>query len=184
MSEGETAPDQPAYSDAELLLADELVREHHHELAQIARDRRRDARFTDTMMTYDVLHEAYLKLQRSDGFRSVRQFLGVASLAMRHVVIDHARRKIAARKAGSEPAAVAEDIIALAGGNAEDVVALGDLLDSLGRANPRWLRVFDARFFGGLTEAEAATLLNVSERTVRRDWNDARAWLSAKLRSA
>lgn len=178
----ENASGETPYSDSEHLLARELVREHHSQLVLIARDRRRDARFVDTMMTYDLLHEAYLRIERSEGFQSVRHFLGVASLAMRHVVIDHARRKAAAKKAGSEPGLAADDIIAGFNAEAEDLAAIGDLLDGLGETNPRWLRVFDARYFGGLTEAETATLLGVTERTVRRDWKDARGWLSEQLR--
>lgn len=178
------APGESPYSETELLLADELVRTHHAQLVQIARDRRRNARFADTMMTYDLLHEAYLRIERSEGFHSIRHFLGVASLAMRHVVIDHARRKVAAKKAGSEVLIDADDIAASFNAEAEDLAAIGSLMDGLSAVNPRWLRVFDARYFGGLTEAETATLLGVSERTVRRDWNEARGWLSQRIRSA
>lgn len=165
------------YSEHDQLLASELVGEFHAELIDIARARRRRARASDTLMTLDVLHEAYLKLDGRTGFRSTAHFLAVASLAMRQVIVDHARSKLADKRQQAEDPGIAGF-----GETPEQMVAIGQLLDELGRHNMRWLRIVDARYFAGLTEAETASVLGISERTVRRDWQDARGWLAKRLR--
>ncbi|MFN4114322.1 MAG: ECF-type sigma factor [Sphingomonadaceae bacterium] len=175
-------PNQPEsseskpYSDQEQLLASALVREFHAELIEIARGRRRRARMSDTMMTLDLVHEAFLKIDGHEGFRSPGHFLAVASLAIRQVIIDHARRKLADKRQRADEPGLPEF-----GETPEQMVAIGQLLDQLGEDNPRWLRVVDARYFAGFTEVETATVLGISERSVRRDWHDARAWLAKRM---
>lgn len=164
------------YTEHDQLLASELVREFHADLIDIARARRRRARASDTLMTLDVLHEAYLKLDGRTGFRSTAHFLAVASLAMRQVIVDHARSKLADKRQEAE-----DPRMAGFGETPEQMVAIGQLLDELGRHNMRWLRIVDARYFAGLTEVETASVLGISERTVRRDWQDARRWLAKRL---
>lgn len=166
----------PIYSEQERLAADDMVQKFHAELMQIARSRRRRAQMSDTMLTLDLLHEAYLKLCNSENFRSPSHFLAVASLAIRQVVIDHARRKLASKRL-----AVDEVDLTEFGETPEQLVAIGDLLEKLGKKNPMWLRVVDARYFAGQTEAEAAAVLGRSERSIRRDWQDARAWIASQL---
>jgi RNA polymerase sigma factor (TIGR02999 family) len=171
---GDALPE--GYSAQDNSLASELVSAFHAELIGIARARRRRTNASDTLMTLDVLHEAFLKLDGKQGFRSPSHFLAVASLAMRQVIVDHARRKLAEKRQK------AEDVrLAGFGESPEQMVAIGQLLDSLGAHNPRWLRIVDARYFAGLTEAETAAVLGISERTVRRDWQDARRWLAKRL---
>ncbi|WP_172449640.1 ECF-type sigma factor [Porphyrobacter sp. HT-58-2] len=165
-----------SYSEQDQFLAAELVNAFHGELIDIARARRRRAKASDTLMTLDVLHEAFLKLDGKQGFRSPGHFLAVASLAMRQVIVDHARRKLAEKRQEAE-----DQRLAGFGETPEQMVAIGQLLGSLGAHNPRWLRIVDARYFAGLTEAETAAVLGISERTVRRDWQDARRWLAKRL---
>lgn len=164
------------YSPQDQLLASELVSAFHGELIAIARARRRRAMASDTLMTLDLLHEAFLKLDGKQGFRSPGHFLAVASLAMRQVIIDHARRKLAGKRQEGEHS----DLEGF-GETPEQMVAIGQLLDDLGAHNPRWLRIVDARYFAGLTEPETAAVLGISERTVRRDWQEARLWLAKRL---
>ena len=128
------------------------------------------------MMTLDLVHEAFLKIDGHDGFRSPGHFLAVASLAIRQVIVDHARRKLADKRQRTDEPGLPEF-----GETPEQMVAIGQLLDQLGIDNPRWLRVVDARYFAGFTEVETATVLGISERSVRRDWQDARAWLARRL---
>jgi RNA polymerase sigma factor (TIGR02999 family) len=167
---------QRAYTEQEQLVADDLVREFHDELMGIARSRRRRAQMSDTMLTMDLLHEAYIKLRGTGEFSSVSHFLAVASLAIRQVIIDHARRKLAAKRSADAVSELAEF-----SETPEQLVAIGALLDQLGEANPNWLRVVDARYFAGLTEAETAAVLGRSERSIRRDWHDAKAWLAKRM---
>ena len=150
----------------------------------LARNRRRRAGFSDTMMTEDVLHESFLKLSGRTVWQSQEHFLRTASLAMRQVVVDHARRKLAEKRGGGRadaPLDDVSDVVAGFGESPEQIVIIDDLLRQMARENPRWLRIVDARYFAGLTEEEAAALLGLSERTVRRDWKAARAWLAERI---
>lgn len=167
--------DQP-YASSDLLMADELVRLHQDTLIEMARSRRRRAGATDTLMTMDLWHEAYLKLQASEGFRSIPHFLAVASIAMRQVIVDNARRKLADKRR-----VPGESVLPEFSESPEQVVAIAQLLERMGALRPRWLRIVDARYFGGLTEEETAALLGLSERTVRRDWVEVRAWLAKEM---
>lgn len=176
MDQTPNSPNPAAYSDTERLVADDLVREFHDDLMQIARARRRRAQMSDTMLTLDLLHEAYFRLRGNEDFRSVSHFLAVASLAIRHVIVDHARRKLAGKRIADQT-----DDLAEFAETPEQLVAIAALLDELGQKHPMWLRVVDARYFAGLTEAETATVLGRSERSIRRDWHDAKAWLAKRL---
>ncbi|MCP5396102.1 MAG: sigma-70 family RNA polymerase sigma factor [Sphingomonadaceae bacterium] len=165
------------YSEREKLVAEQLVRDHHADLLAIARSRRRRSRMTDTLMTHDVLHEAYMKVHGTGGYRSVSHFLAVASLAIRQVIVDHARKKLARKRTTNDDQLFLPEF----GESPDQLVAIAQLLERLGEENPRWLRIVDARYFAGMTEQETALLLGLSDRTVRRDWTSARAWLSDKL---
>lgn len=174
---GSDSEEPGGYSAQDQLLASELVEAFHTELIDIARARRRRANASDTLMTLDVLHEAYLKIDPNAGFRSTSHFLAVASLAMRQVIIDHARRKLADKRQQAD-----DPRLAGFSESPEQMVAIAQLLGNLGEANPRWLRIVDARYFAGLTEAETASVMGISERTVRREWQDARRWLAKRLK--
>lgn len=176
MDQISSPPNPSAYSESERLVADDLVREFHDDLLQIARARRRRAQMSDTMLTLDLLHEAYFRLRGNEEFHSTGHFLAVASLAIRHVIIDHARRKLAGKRI-ADPA----DNLAEFSETPEQLVAIAALLDDLGAQHPMWLRVVDARYFAGLTEDETATVLGRSVRSVRRDWHNAKAWLAQRL---
>ena len=167
-----------AYSDDDQLVAEQLVKDHHDELIDIARSRRRRSRMTDTMMTMDVLHEAYIKVHAKDGYNSISHFMAVATLAIRQVIVDHARKKLAAKRQGEDHNLLLPEFSE----SPEKLVAIAQLLDLLGDQNPRWLRIVDARYFAGLTEEETAELLGISDRTVRRDWTAAKAWLAKRIR--
>lgn len=174
--------DQTRYDTVERGVAAALFAQHYDDLANLARSRRRRSRAADTMMTEDILHESFLKLGQEKTWRDDKHFLCAASLAIRHVVIDYARRKLTAKRR-HERVENADEVEAMVeyGESPEELVAIGNLMEQLEQARPRWARIVDARYFAGMTEEETADMLGVSDRTVRRDWTDARAWLAERV---
>jgi RNA polymerase sigma factor (TIGR02999 family) len=137
-----------------------------------------------TLDTTALVHEAYLRLvdQRRGGYRDRSHFLAVATIAMRRILVDHARRHTAAKRgAGARriPLDLYGDIPAVERG--ELIVALDDALSRLAQLDSRQARVVECRFFGGLTEEETGEVMGVSVRTIKRDWAKARAWLHQEL---
>jgi RNA polymerase sigma factor (TIGR02999 family) len=131
-----------------------------------------------------VVHEAYLRLvdQSRVGFRDRAHFFAVASRVMRHVLVDHARRKGALRRGGGEAALPLDEETLAAGRAPVDVVELDAALEDLAREHPRSADVVEMRYFGGLSLEEAAEAVQASVPTVKRDWALARAWLHRRLR--
>lgn len=155
----------------------------YDELRLIARRHRYGEGASPTLSTTAVVHEAFLRVfgAQPATFQDRRHFFAVASLAMRHLLRDGARRRRAARRGlgadhtgltGHEPAV--ESRIEL-------LLALDQALDHLQSLEPRLAEVVELRYFGGLTAAEVAELLGVSERTIERDWRRARAVLNRAL---
>lgn len=157
------------------LVYDKLRRMAHQQLA------REDARHT--LNTTGLVHEAYLKLVQ-DADRPVpnrRYFFGAATRAMRQVVIEAARRRNRHKRGrGVRKVPLDESAIAIET-YSDELVALDEALDRLASEHPRAARVVECRFFGGLSVASTAELLEVSNRTVKRDWMLARAWLHRDL---
>lgn len=169
---------------------DRLVPVVYEELARIAHRQLRLEVPGHTLSTTALVHEAYLRLvdQTRAQWADRAQFFGVAAHSMRRVLVDHARRHRAARRGGmhrrhvSLHALEAADAASLAVGERADIlVAMHEALDRLAALDARQARVVEYRFFGGLTEAETAEALGVTERTVTRDWVKARGWLYQEL---
>ncbi len=136
-----------------------------------------------TLQPTALVHEAYVRLIRpQEGYENRSHFMAVASMAMRQILTDHARRKRAARR-GGDMGKVSADSIQLEGPSSSqvDVVALDDALTKLAELDPRRHRVVELRFFGGLGVEDVAALMDVSKSTVEADWRAARAWLAAEL---
>ena len=133
-----------------------------------------------TLQTTGLLHEAYLKLAGSGAANAANRahFLAIAARAMRQVLVDYARRRKAAKRGGGIIYATLGDAAEPVDASVEDLLALNDALEQL---EPRQRQVIECRFFGGMEEADIAAALGVSERTVRRDWVKARAWLQRAL---
>ena len=130
-----------------------------------------------------MVHEAYLKLaehQRVSSGEQVR-FLAVAATAVRRALVEHARRRDAAKRGGGHrPVTLDEEAVAVAA-DSEDLLALDEALTRLAALDERLARVVECRYFGGLTEDETAEALGVKSRSVRRDWVKARGWLFREL---
>jgi len=135
-----------------------------------------------TLQTTALIHEAYLKLTGSGSVSasSRAHFLAIAARAMRQVLVDYARRRKAAKRGGGVISVTLGDEPQPADASAEDLLALDEALEQL---DPRQRQVIECRFFGGMEEKDIAAALGVSERTVRRDWVKARAWLYQSLYS-
>jgi RNA polymerase sigma factor (TIGR02999 family) len=161
----------------------ELAAVVYDELHAIARRLMVHERAQHTLQATALVHEAFMRLLggAQQNWENRRHFFGVAAMAMRRVLVDHARARAADKRGGGlqrvnleEPAAVGHD-------NLDEIIAINQALTRLEAQDPRQARVVELRFFAGLSEEAIAELLNVSERTVKRDWRLARAWLRAEL---
>jgi RNA polymerase sigma factor (TIGR02999 family) len=144
-----------------------------------------------TLSTTAVVHEAYLRLAGQTRVEWVDrgQFFAIAARTMRRVLIDYARQHQAVRRGGPGRSAVALEFLEHGDAleisipdRADSLLALDEALESLQRMDERLARVVECRFFAGLSEQETAEALGVSQRTVARDWQMARAWLHEALR--
>ncbi len=163
---------------------DELVPLVYDELHRIARGQRQRLGGGElTVNTTALVHEAYLKISqgKQSNFADRGHFFAVAATAMRQLLIDQAKRH-AAKKRGSGQKPVSLDSVEVGiEDQADGLLELDRVLERLGETSPRLLRVVECRFFGGLTEQETAEALQVTDRTVRRDWVKARAWLAVEM---
>lgn len=133
-----------------------------------------------TLQTTGLIHEAYLKLAAGGAMSATSRahFLAIAARAMRQVLVDYARRRKAAKRGGGVLSVTLGDEAGAPDASADDLLALDDALSQL---DPRQRQVIECRFFGGMEEKDIAEVLGISERTVRRDWVKARAWLYREL---
>ena len=155
---------------------DELVQELYQELRKIAHREHYRAGMPQTFQTTALIGEAYVKLQRRRDWEGRSHFLGCAATAMRHVLVDAARARLTARRTpgaqwNAELSPVADP----------ELVYLGDALKSLSEVDAELAHLVDCRFFAGYDERETAEILGISDRTVRRRWAQARAWIHAEM---
>ncbi|PWU06923.1 MAG: RNA polymerase subunit sigma-70 [Terriglobia bacterium] len=138
-----------------------------------------------TLQATALVHEAYLRLVdvRNVDWQHRAQFFSITARIMRHILLDAARARIAAKRGGHQARVNPEEIPEAAGGAGSDLVALDDALAALAASDPRKAQVIELRFFGGLSVEETAAALNVSPETVMRDARAARAWLKRDLSS-
>jgi RNA polymerase sigma factor (TIGR02999 family) len=136
-----------------------------------------------TLGTTGLVHEAYLRLadQTRVEWNDRRHFYAAASRAMRHILVDHARRHYAVKRGGGRPVIELVEGTVAVEERAELLVALDEALQRLEALDERLGRVVECRFFAGLSEEETAEVLGVTARTVRRDWTKAKGWLYREL---
>lgn len=151
----------------------------HEELRRIAQRQMSHERPGHTLQATALVNEAYLKLAGNEGFewRDRAHFYAVCAQVMRHVLIDHARAHARDKRGGGAVQVSLNDAIALSAQRAEELVALDEALRSLEHLDPQKGRIVEMRYFGGLSIEETAEVLDISPRTVRREWRRSKAWL-------
>jgi RNA polymerase sigma factor (TIGR02999 family) len=139
-----------------------------------------------TLNTTALVHEAWLKLAGSPrvSSTSVLHFKHIAARAMRQLLVEGARRRIARKRGGGMPFVSLEAIDPMNTSEDKQVLALDAALNELASLNPRQALMVESRFFAGLDISETAALLNISEATVLRDWRVAKAWLASEIQRA
>ena len=164
---------------------DQLMPVVYDQLHRIAAKCLRSERADHTLRATALVHEAYLKLagQRA-GFENRAQFMAVAAQAMRRILVDYARQRVAAKRGGG--IALAELDVATVGATVEqsqELLAIDEALEKLAAMDAQQGRVVEMRYFGGLTVEETASALGISPRTVKREWAMAKAWLRVEISS-
>jgi RNA polymerase sigma factor (TIGR02999 family) len=162
---------------------DQAVALSYEELRAIAHRRLAARGRGQTLSTTALVHEAYLKLGDRIEWRDCGHFLALASLAMRHVMVDRARERATLKRGGVRHQVTLDDDALAAEDQPGLLLQLDEALDRLSQMEPRLARVVECRFFGGLTETEIAEALDVTVRTVQRDWVKARVLLRRALES-
>lgn len=165
----------------ELLLPfvyDELKRQARYYMSRERRDH--------TLQPTALVHEAFLRLTEQSGieWQNRSHFFGVAARLMRQILVDHARIHAAQKRGGNPIRFSLDDVNIPIEQRAGLILALNEALDHLASMDERQARVVEMKFFGGLSNAEAAEVLGISERTVGREWQSARLWLYRELNQA
>jgi RNA polymerase sigma-70 factor (ECF subfamily) len=157
----------------------------YDELRALAGAQLKGERVDHTLQPTALVHEAFLRLlPRKDASVEDRvQFMAVASQAIRRVLVDHGRARAAAKRGGDRVRVTLTGAISSEPEPEIDILALDRGLKRLGEADAVDQQVVELRFFGGLSDAEAAAVLGISARTVRRRWAYSRAWLYRELQS-
>jgi RNA polymerase sigma factor (TIGR02999 family) len=169
---------------------DQLFTLVYEELSELAHRLRTRWKGDHTLNTTALIHEGYLKLLGQSPLRaeSRAHFLAVAAKVMRHVLINYARDRRARKRGGDRRPLQIEDldltqpaVMGLTARQAEELLALHEALEALGRIDARQSQVVECRFFGGLSVDETAEAMRISPRTVKRDWALAQAWLQRQM---
>jgi RNA polymerase sigma factor (TIGR02999 family) len=157
----------------------------YDELRRLAASALRRERPDHTLQATALVHEAYLRLADEPDARweNRAHFLAVAAQAMRRILVDHARGRNAQKRGGGDVRRSLDGLegIVAAEGPEVDLLALDEALGRLAVFDPRQARVVELRFFGGLTVEETAAVTGLSDRTVKREWQMARAWLRREM---
>lgn len=162
---------------------DRLLPLVYDELHRLASGYMRRERPNHMLQTTALVHEAYLRLVDSPNinYDTRTHFFAVAARVMRHILVDYARGRQRAKRGEGVPALALNDVAVFSDDRAEQVIAVNSALEKLTALDARKGRVFELRYFGGMSVEEAATALKVSPVTVARDWRMAKAWLRREI---
>ena len=172
-----------AWSQGDGSALDRLVPLVYEELHRLARRYMRQERPDHTLQATSLVNEAYLRLidvNRVE-WRDRAHFLAVAAQMMRRILVEFARNRQRQKRGGGAVRVSLDDMQELPDSNERDLVAVSDALSGLATFDARMAQVVELRFFGGLTVAETADVLNISPETVMRDWKTAKAWLVREI---
>lgn len=165
---------------------EELLPIVYDQLHSLAGRQLRRERADHTLQPTALVHEAYLRLvgERDRIWENERHFLWIAATAMRRVLVHHAEKRRAAKRGGNNDRLPLDEAMLMYEERAQDLIALDESLDRLAAVDERKARIVELRFFGGLSLEDTARLLDVSSRTVEREWRVARAWLKSEIEEA
>jgi len=172
-----------AWREGNQAALDELYPLVYDELHRLARRYMSRERKGHTLQTTALINEAYVRLvdQRNVQWANRSHFFAISAQIMRRILIDHARRHSYAKRGGGARQVSLDETATMAQGDFSEFLRLDEALKSLAQLDPRRSQVVELRYFGGLNNEEIAGVLNISENTVIRDWNMARAWLHRQL---
>lgn len=172
-----------AWADGDQAALERLTPHVYRTLRRIAGHHLKNERAGNTLQATDLVHEAYLELIdiTNVDWQHRAHFYAVSAQVMRRILVDRARRRVAAKRGGNAERVDLDHLPDLSGERSHDLIALEDALNALATIDPRKVRVVELRFFGGLSVEESAAVLEVSPETVMRDWKFARAWLQAEI---
>ncbi len=161
----------------------QLIPQVYGELRRLAARYMRYERGNHTLQPTALVNEAYALLvqQPQVPWQSRAHFFATASHLMRHILVDHARKRQAGKRGGVQRQVTLDEAILQSQEKTVDVLILNEALEQLARFDTRQARIVELHFFGGLTFEEIALVLECSERTVKRDWSMARAWLKGEF---
>lgn len=165
-------------------VADQLLPIFYADLKRVARRERAKVGAGMTLQTTALVNEAYLKLRGTAKWNDDAHFVRAAALAMRHALINHALERLTAKRGSGAAHVSLTEALEVAATNDETLIALDDALQALAQQSLRLAQVVECRFFAGYDEVATARALGISERTVRRDWTLARAWLLREMKNA
>ena len=162
---------------------DQLYPLVYAELRQLARSYMRREPKGHTLQTTALINEAYVRLvdQQSVRWQNRSHFFAISAQIMRRILVDHARQHLQAKRGGGAKKISLDEVMIVAKERSEEVLMLDEALANLARLDPRRSQVVELRYFAGLNNSEIASVLQISENTVMRDWNLARAWLYQQL---
>ena len=171
------------WSNGDEIAFEQLMPLVYDELRRMARRYLRREPSGHTFQTTELIHEAYLKIAGREGrnWENRSHFFGVASRAMRHILVDYARSKHRQKRGGMAERITLTENLKTAANRSEEIIALDEALKQLAALDERKTQVVEMKFFGGLTTEEIAEVLKISPETVKRDWRFARTWLLRQL---
>ena len=173
-----------AWGGGDQAALDRLAEQVYPELCMMARRHMKNERSDNTLQTTALVHEVYIRLVDTTKveWHERAQFFAMAAQMMRRILVDAARARRSHKRGGMVEKVNLDETAMLSPAPSRSVVDLDEALTAFSQVAPRQAKVVELRYFGGLTEEEIVTVLNVSPRTVRRDWDLARAWLLRELR--
>ena len=171
------------WSNGNQTALDKLYPLVYDELHRMANRYMKRERKDHTLQTTALINEAYVRLveQKDVHWENRAHFFAISAQIMRRILIDHARRHAFAKRGGGAQKVSLDETAIVASGPASNILLLDEALNRLTQMDPRRGQVVELRYFGGLNNEEIAGVLKISENTVTRDWNMARAWLYQEL---
>jgi RNA polymerase sigma-70 factor (ECF subfamily) len=163
---------------------DELVHVAYNELRRLAAHFLNEERSEHTLQPTALVHEAYLKIasQKEGKWQNKNRFLAVAAQCMRRILVDHARNRIRQKRGGEYQIVPIEEATVFSNQHSFELLDIDAALNRLSEMDSRQGVIVELRFYGGLSIEETAEVLDISPKTVKRNWSSAKAWLYAELK--